>query len=69
MSQIARRQKDGSFVTTVKSKIHIEGDITEAQRAELIREADNCYVTRVVRGEWNFEHSGALAAVEEAAIA
>ena len=67
LSQVARRQEDGSFVTTVKSKIHIEGDITDEQRVELIREADNCYVTRVVRGEWNFERSDALIEAKEPA--
>ena len=64
LSQVVKRQRDGSMVTTVVSKINIEGDITDEQRAKLIEEADNCYVTRVVRGEWNFEHSSALVEAE-----
>jgi len=61
LSQDIKRQKDGTFVTKVTSTIHIEGDITAEQRALLIKEADNCYVTRVVRGEWEFEESEAVA--------
>lgn len=60
VSQEVKRKADGSFLTTVKSEINIEGDITEEQRELLIYEADNCYVTRVVRGEWNFEESKSL---------
>lgn len=60
LSQSAYRQPDGSFKTKVKSNIQIEGDITEEQRTYLIQEADNCYVTRLVRGEWEFEESKVL---------
>jgi len=60
-----RRDKEGNFTTTVKSSIRIEGDITEEQRATLIHEADNCYVTRLVRGEWNFEDSEILEETRE----
>ena len=52
LSQISKRQKDGSFVTEVNSAIKIEGDISDEIRDMLIEEADNCYVTRLVRGEW-----------------
>jgi len=60
LSQVVRRDSDGKLKTKVKSAISIEGDITEEQRAKLIEEADNCYVTRMVRGEWAFEDSEAL---------
>lgn len=46
--------------TRVETTIKIEGEITEAQKAKLIEEADNCYVTRVIRGEWDFAHSTEL---------
>ena len=67
LSQKVKREKDGSFTTTVESAIHIEGDITEEQRALLIEEADNCYVTRVVKGHWEFQKSEILESVEEPA--
>ena len=60
LSQVVKRGKGGVLTTTVESKIHIEGDITEEQRTYLIEEADNCYVTRMVRGEWEFSESTAL---------
>lgn len=52
LSQIAKRNSDGTFTTTVDSEISIEGEITDDERHLLIHEADNCYVTRVVRGDW-----------------
>ncbi len=60
LSQVVRRDTDGNLKTKVKSAISIEGDITEEQRTLLIEEADNCYVTRMVRGEWTFEDSNTL---------
>lgn len=52
LSQVAKRNSDGTFTTTVDSEISIEGEITDEERHLLIHEADNCYVTRVVRGDW-----------------
>lgn len=60
VSQEVKRKVDGSFITTVHSSIHIEGDITEEQRTLLIKEADNCYVTRLVRGDWEIADSEIL---------
>ncbi|MBL4708966.1 MAG: OsmC family protein [Flavobacteriales bacterium] len=60
LSQNVLRNSDGSLKTRVKSNIQIEGDITEEQRALLISEADNCYVTRMVRGEWELHESETL---------
>lgn len=60
LSQDAYRQEDRSFKTSVNSQISIEGDITEEQRNYLIKEADNCYVTRLVKGEWEFQESDVL---------
>jgi len=57
VSQKVIKKTDGSFKTKVNSVITIEGDITEEQRALLIKEADNCYVTRLVAGEWEFKES------------
>ena len=52
LSQVVKRNSDGSFVTTVDSEISIEGNITDDVRNLLVYEADNCYVTRVVKGGW-----------------
>ena len=60
LTQEVARSQDGKFVTKVSSAIKIEGSISEEQRTELIREADNCYVTRLVRGEWQFHDSKSL---------
>ena len=60
LSQDAFRQEDRSFKTRVNTQIEIEGDITEEQHDYLINEADNCYVTRLVRGEWDFQESNRL---------
>lgn len=67
LSQRVVRNSDGSLKTKVSSKIYIEGDITEEQRKELITEADNCYVTRMVRGDWELSHSEDLVLEEETA--
>ena len=57
VTQKVVKKPDGSFKTVVNSTITIEGDITEEQKALLIKEADNCYVTRLVSGEWEFADS------------
>lgn len=60
LSQTVIRQDNGSLKTRVESAISIEGELTDEQRAFLIKEADNCYVTRIVRGEWEFVESEEL---------
>ena len=60
LSQVAKRNTDGTFTTEVISAIKIEGDITEEQKAMLIEEADNCYVTRLVKGDWIINDSSEL---------
>ena len=60
LEQTAVRQPNGSFKTIVASNIQIQGNLTEAQRELLVQEADNCYVTRLVRGEWEFQESAQL---------
>lgn len=57
LSQIVRKNADGSFTTEVNSAIKISGNITEEQKSMLIQEADNCYVTRLIRGEWTIHDS------------
>lgn len=60
LSQEVRKSPDGSMQTEVNSVIKIEGDITEEEREMLIHEADNCYVTRIVKGDWTINDSTTL---------
>ena len=60
LSQVAKRNADGTFITTVDSEIYIEGNLSDEDRNLLIDEADNCYVTRLVRGEWIINDSKAI---------
>ena len=48
----SERQNSGMH-THVDVRIIIEGDLTKEQRLELLRQADRCYVHRVITGEWN----------------
>lgn len=54
LSQEVKRGKEG-LSTTVKVAIQIEGNITEEQRNELMKQADNCYVHRMITGNWDIE--------------
>jgi len=60
LTQVAVKQPDGSYLTEVNSAIKIEGNITEEQKTMLILEADNCYVTKLVKGEWRINNSTPL---------
>lgn len=57
LSQKVVQKPDGTLKTKISSSITIEGDITEEQRKELIWEADRCYVTRMVQGEFELSDS------------
>ncbi|MDC6388987.1 OsmC family protein [Maribacter sp. PR1] len=52
LSQITKRNTEGNYTTEVNSAIKISGNITPEQKAMLIQEADNCYVTRLIKGDW-----------------
>lgn len=54
LSQEVKKTKEG-FSTNVKVKLSIEGNITEEQKQELLKQADACYVHRMLTGEWNIE--------------
>jgi putative redox protein len=41
----------------VQVAIKIEGNLTDEQRAELLREADHCYVHRMIKGEWDISEA------------
>jgi putative redox protein len=55
-----KRGADRKLSTHVTVAIKIEGDITEEQKLELLKQADACYIHRMIEGEWNIEHSNIL---------
>jgi len=60
LSQVATKNADGTFSTEVNSAIKINGDISDEERTMLIQEADSCYVTRLVKGDWSINDSTIL---------
>lgn len=46
---------ENGFETKVKVEIEIEGDISQEQKNELLKKADNCYIHRVLNGEFDIE--------------
>jgi len=56
LTQQVKKEVKG-LKTNVKIEINIEGDITNEQRTELMRQADNCYIHRMLKGEWDIEHT------------
>lgn len=65
LSQIVKKGENGKLLTTVQTQINIEGDITEEQKKELLKQADACYVHRMIEGDWNIEHVEELQEVTE----
>lgn len=59
LSQEVKRETNG-LKTNVKIAIQIEGDITQEQKDELLKQADACYIHRQIMGEWNIEHATEL---------
>lgn len=59
LSQEVKRESDG-LKTNVKVAIHIESDITQEQRDELLKQANACYIHRQIMGEWDIEHATEL---------
>ncbi|SOE21447.1 putative redox protein [Spirosomataceae bacterium TFI 002] len=66
LEQVVER-RDGKLVTKVKVAIQIEGNINEEQRAELMKQADACYIHRMLDGE--FEIESAVDSLEELELA
>ena len=56
LEQEVKRQPNG-MNTNVKIKLSIDGDLSEDQINELIKQTDNCYVHRMLNGEWNIEQA------------
>lgn len=55
LSQIVKRETDG-LKTNVKVAINIEGNVSQEQKDELLKQANACYIHRQIMGEWNIEH-------------
>jgi putative redox protein len=56
LTQEVIRESSG-LKPNVRIKINIEGEITTEQRNELISQADNCYIHRLLNSEWNIERA------------
>lgn len=56
LEQVVKRGSDG-LLTSVQVDIQIEGEISEEQREELLSQADNCYIHRMLMGNWEIEKS------------
>lgn len=54
--QDVKRESDGLKIN-IKVALHIEGNITQEQKNELLKQADACYIHRMIMGEWNIEHA------------
>jgi putative redox protein len=52
-----KRGEAGKLSTHVTAKIKIEGELTAEQKRELLKQADACYVHRMIEGEWNIENA------------
>lgn len=60
LTQDVKRGKEGKISSTVKVALKIEGDLTNEQKEELFKQADNCYIHRMIKGEWNIEQATEL---------
>lgn len=53
-------QKDNGLKTVITVKIAIEGPISKEQKKELLRQADNCYIHRMIMGNWDIQQAESL---------
>lgn len=60
LSQNVKRGAGGKLATTVSIAISIEGDLTEEQTNELLKQANACYIHRMITGDWNIENATLL---------
>lgn len=59
LTQEVKRGENGTLSTTVFTEIEIEGNISENQKTELLKEADNCYIHRMIEGNWDIKSATA----------
>ena len=55
LEQNVERLGKGKLKTHIKVGVSIEGDLSEDQKQLLLEEADNCYIHRMIEGEWDIE--------------
>ena len=55
LEQNVERLGKGKLKTHIKVGISIKGDLSEDQKQLLLEEADNCYIHRMIEGEWDIE--------------
>ena len=60
LEMTTKRGENGKLSTHVTVAIKIEGNITEEEKGELLKQANACYVHRMIEGEWNIENSTTL---------
>ncbi len=65
LSQEVKRESTG-LKTNVKVAIHIEGNITQEQKDELLKQANACYIHRQIMGEWNMRTRHRTATIKTA---
>lgn len=67
LEQTVKRGEGGKLSTSVKVAIKINGgNLTEEQKTELLKQADACYVHRMIEGDWNIESAVELEETVEA---
>ncbi|MDZ7625979.1 MAG: OsmC family protein [Ignavibacteriaceae bacterium] len=52
--QEVKREPTG-LKTNVKIDVKIDGDLNDEQLSELLSQSDNCYIHRLINGEWEIE--------------
>ncbi len=55
LEQNVKRGENRTLATHITVKMSIEGDLTDEQRDELLKQADKCYVHRMIEGDWDIE--------------
>ena len=54
LRQTVRRDcETGKLRTRIEVELQIEGALSAAERAVLVREADACYIHRMIEGDWD----------------
>lgn len=51
---------ENRLLINVKVAIKIDGNISDEQRQELMNQADNCYIHRMIKSEWDIENAVVL---------
>lgn len=50
-------RKNGQSISTLSSYFYIEGGLSEVQKSDLLRYAENCHIVRLIHGKWDFRSS------------